>query len=143
MNVIYECDQTEVESIISSLNPKKAMGPNSIPSDILQLLRRDISHPLTIIYNMSLTTGIYPDLLKIAKTIPIYKKGSKLVSSNYRPISLLSNLNKILEKLMFNRIYKFFEDHNYIYKLQFGFRQKHSTNHALIEITEKNKKSSR
>ena len=56
-------------------------------------------------------TGVHPDWLKIAKTIPIFKKSSKLNTSNYRPISLLSNLNKILEKLMFNRIYKFLEQH--------------------------------
>ena len=85
---------------------------------------------------MSLTTGVHPDLLKIAKTIPIFKKGSKLNTRNYRPISLLSNLNKILEKLMFNRIYKFLEQHKCIYDRQFGFRKKHSTNQALIKITE-------
>ena len=85
---------------------------------------------------MSFSTGTYPDLLKIAKTIPIYKKGSKLSTSNYRSISLLSNLNKILEKLMSNRVYKFLDDQKCIYDLQFGFRKKHSTNHALIEITE-------
>ena len=79
---------------------------------------------------------MYPDILKIAKTIPIYKKGSKLGVSNYRPISLLSNLNKILEKLMFNRVYKFLEDQKCIYNHQFGFRKKHSTVHALIDITE-------
>ena len=72
---IYECDPTEVENIINSLNPSKSTGPNSIPSDILLMLKKDISHPLSTIYNISLTTGSYPDLLKIAKTIPIYKKG--------------------------------------------------------------------
>ena len=139
--VIYECDQIEIENIISSLNPKKATGPNSIPSDILNLLKKDISYPLSIIFNISFSTGSYPDLLKIAKTIPIYKKGSKLLISNYRPISLLSNLNKILEKLMFNRVYKFLEEHKCFYNLQFGFRKKHSTNHALIEITESIRKA--
>ena len=92
--------------------------------------------PLSIIFNLSFSTGQYPDLLKIAKTIPIHKKDSRLLVSNYRPISLLSNINKILEKLMFNRIYNFHEKYKCIYKLQFGFRSKHSTNHALIEITE-------
>ena len=141
MFVIYECDHNEIENIISSLNPKKATGPNSIPSDILHLLKKDISHPLTTIFNISLSTGVHPDLLKIAKTIPIYKKGSKIDLCNYRPISLLSNLNKILEKLMFNRLYKFLEDQNCIYNLQFGFRRKHSTIHALIGITEEIRKA--
>ena len=75
-------------------------------------------------------------MLKIASAIPIFKKDSKLIVSNYRPISLLSNINKILEKLMFTRVYEFLEKHKCIYKLQFGFRSKHSTNHALINITE-------
>ena len=90
---------------------------------------------------MSLSTGVHPDLLKIAKTISIYKKGSKHDTSNYRPISLLSNLNKILENLMYNRVYKFLEDEKCNYNLQFGFRKNHSTNHALIEITENIRKS--
>ena len=110
----YECDQLEIINIINSLNPRKSSGPNSIPSDVLHLLKWDISYPLSIIFNMSLTSGVHTDLLKIAKTIPIYKKGSKLKTSNYRPISLLSNLNKILVKLMFNRIYKFLEQHKCI-----------------------------
>ena len=138
---IYDCDQVEIENIISSLNPRKATGPNSIPSDILLLLKKDISYPLSIIFNLSLSTGVHPDLLKIAKTIPIYKKGSKLMTGNYRPISLLSNLNKILEKLMFSRVYKFLDNHKCFYNLQFGFRSKHSTTHALIEITENIRKA--
>ena len=80
------------------------------------------------------STGLHPDLLKIAKTIRICTKGSRLLVSNYIPISLLSNLNKILEKLMFSRMHKFLDDFNC--ELQFGFRAKHSTNHALIYITE-------
>ena len=68
--------------------------------------------------------------------IPIFKKGSRLIVSNYRPISLLSNLNKILEKIVHTRVHKFLEDAQSVYSLQFDFRKKHSTNHALIDITE-------
>ena len=84
----------------------------------------------------SFSTGVFPSILKIAKVVPIHKKQSKLVYSNYRPISLLSNLEKILEKLMYSRIFKFLNDSNSIYPLQFGFRQKYSTTHALISLTE-------
>ena len=136
---IYECDEVEIENIISSLNPRKATGPNSIPSDILHILKKYISYPLSIIFNISLQTGIHPYLLKIAKTIPIYKKGSKLNVGNYRAISLLSNLNKMFEKLMFNRVYKFLEEQKC--NLQFGFRKKHSTSHARIEIIENIRKA--
>ncbi len=89
------------------------------------------------IINISLSTGIYPDKLKIAKVIPIFKnKGDQLLVSNYRPISLLSNINKIFEKLVYSRVYSFLNLHNCIYELQFGFRAKHSTNHALLSLTE-------
>ena len=100
------------------------------------MLKDYICTPLQQIFNLSLFTGQHPDILKVSKTIPIYKKGSRLLVSNYRPISLLSNLNKILEKLVHNRVYKFLEDYQCIYSLQFGFRKNHSTNHALIQITE-------
>ena len=133
---IRECNPTEVEKLIASLNRSKATGPYSIPTNIIHLLKSDISIPLSKIYNLSLESGIYPETLKVAKTVPIFKKGSHHLISNYRPISLLSNLNKILEKLMFDRTYDFLDRFNSIYDLQFGFRKKYSVNHALIKITE-------
>ena len=138
---IYECDKIEIENVIQTLNPRKAIGPNSIPTDILHPLKTEISYPLSVIFNISLRTGTHPELLKTAKILPIYKKGSQLSTNNYKPISLLSNLNKLLEKLMFNRIYNFLEKNNIIYKLQFGFRKKHSTNHALTDVTENIRKA--
>ena len=71
---------------------------------------------------MSLTSGVFPSAFKIAKVIPIHKKDSKLDYSNFRPILLLSNLDKILKKLMYTRIFKFFNNNNLFYPLQFGFR---------------------
>ena len=87
-------------------------------------------------FNMSFSEGECRDFLKLSSVIPIYKKDSKLLVANYRPISLLSNINKILEKLMFKRLYSFLESKKCIYDLQFGFRQKHSTNHALLSMTQ-------
>ena len=75
---------------------------------------------------MSFTSGIFPSALKIAKVIPLHKKDSQLDFSNYQPISLLSNLDKILEKLMYARIFTFFNNDNPLYPLQFGFRQNYS-----------------
>ena len=79
---------------------------------------------------MSLTSGVFPSALKLAKVIPVHKKDSKLDFSNYIPISLLSNLDKILEKLMYTKIVKFF---NYFYLLKFGFRQNYSTTHEYLD----------
>ena len=85
---------------------------------------------------MSFTSGVFPSALKLAKVILVYKKDSKLNFSNYRPISLLSDLDKILEKLMYTRIVKFFNNNNLFYLLQFGFRENYSTTHGLISLTE-------
>ena len=63
---IYDCDTTEIENIISSFNPRKATGPSSIPADILQILKKEISSPLSIIFNMSFSTGTYPNLLYLS-----------------------------------------------------------------------------
>ena len=106
---ISATDVTEVSNIISSLNLHKAVGPNSIPNKVLKMLNQDISTQLAELYNLSFTTGVFPSILKVSKVIPIHKKDSKLTCSNYRPISLLSNLDKILERLMYNRVYKFLE----------------------------------
>ena len=128
----------EILNLISTLNNNKSSGPFSIPTDIFKMTGNIMASPLTEIINLSFSTGIYPNNLKIAKIIPVFKnKGSNLQCNNYRPISLLSNINKIFEKLMYTRLYNFLDIHNCIYNLQFGFREKHSTNHALFSITEK------
>ena len=84
---------------------------------------------------ISFSSGVFPSILKTAKVIPVHKKDSKLDFLNYHPISLLSNIEKTLEILRYKRMYKFFPDINLIYYLQFGFRQMHSTVHALISLT--------
>ena len=129
-------NKTEILSCISALENNKGSGPFSIPVRILQLIKHDISEPLSQIINLSFSTGCFPNNLKIAKVIPIFKKDSPLECNNYRPISLLSNIDKIFEKIMYSRVMKFLETCNCIYSLQFGFRQQHSTNHALINKTE-------
>ena len=70
--------------------------------------------------------AVFPSVLKIAKVVPVFKKDSKLNYSKYRPISLLPNIEKILEKLMYKRLYTFLDNKNIIYDLQFGFRQQYS-----------------
>ena len=135
--LINQTDPQEIEDIIKNFDSSKGVGPNSIPPKILKQISHLISTPLSIIFNKSFRTGIFPGLLKISKINPIHKKDSKLLISNYRPISLLSNINKIIEKLMFKRLYDFLEKYKCIYDLQFGFRENHSTNHAIISIIQK------
>ena len=134
--VFRPCDNTEIRLLISELNINKCSGPNGIPIQIFHLIKSIISEPLSKIFNTSMLTGRYIDKLRLAISIPTFKKGSRLMVSDYRPISLISNLKKIMEKLIFKRVYEFLEKYNCFYDLQIGFRSKHSTVHALISITE-------
>ena len=134
---ITPTNKHEIINQINNISINKAIRPHSIPSNIFHLIKLNLSEPLSDIINLSFEKGIYFDDLKISRTIPTFKeKGSNLECNNYRPISLLSNINKIIEKLMYTRLYNFLSIHNCIYDLQFGFRNKHSTNHALLSLTE-------
>ena len=93
--------------------------------------------------NKSLEEGAFPTLLKTAAVCPIYKKSDKTKCVNYRPISLLSNLSKIFERIMYNRLERYLERNNILYKHQFGFRKSFSTEHALMSITEEIKSNFR
>ena len=126
--------ECEITREINNLDLKKSPGYDDISVKFLQVTKSLIAKPLMLIFNKAITTGQYPDALKIAKVIPLYKKGENTVISNYRPISLLSLLNKIFEKLLYRRLYKFLVKHNVLYKYQFGFRKGYSTTMALIEI---------
>ena len=126
-------DKTEIKDVISSLDSNKSVQPNSTPTKILKLLKNDISSQLSEIFYISFPSGVFPSILKTAKVIPIYKKDSKLDFSNCH---LTSNIEKFLQRLMYNRMHKFFPDNNLICSLRFGSRQKYSTAHALISLTE-------
>ena len=88
------------------------------------------------LFNFSFVPSIFPSVLKTPKVVPVFKKDSKLDYSNYRPISLLFNIEKILEELMYRRLYTFLNNNNIIQNLQSGFRQHYSTSYAIINITE-------
>ena len=84
-----------------------------------------LSVPLEEIFNNYLTYGLIPDCIKIAKVIPMYKKGTQDTLNNYRPISLLPIFNKLLEKLVFKRLMNFLNKFDILYDKQFGFRPRH------------------
>ena len=130
----------EVLDIINSLE-NKSTGPSSIPLRMLSIIPDLIILPLAHIIKMSIVTGVYPDLLKIVKVIPIHKGGSSQDINNYRPISLLSIFHKIMEKMIHKKLYNFLEEHNILYHNQHGFRKNNSTIHALMQITERIKTS--
>ena len=134
-------DTTEVECIISEFKNDEALGPYSIPCNLLKLLSPYISSALVILINESFTTGIFPDKYKVVKVIALHKKGASDNLSNYRPVFLLSIFSKIFEKIMYKRLYKFLEINEILHPLQFAFRKNHSTYHTLISMTETIKKT--
>ena len=107
ITILQPTDKEEITNIISSLNSSKASGPNSIPYRILFLLKNEISKQLADLFNLSFMTGVFPFVLKTTKVVPVFKKDSKSDYNNHRLISLLSNIEKILEKRMYKRLYTF------------------------------------
>uniref|UniRef100_A0A8C5NFT0 Reverse transcriptase domain-containing protein n=1 Tax=Gouania willdenowi TaxID=441366 RepID=A0A8C5NFT0_GOUWI len=103
---------------------------------LIKTITAEITPPLTYISNLSFKNGVFPEKMKIAKIRPIYKGGEKCNFTNYRPISILPQLSKILEKLFMNRLDKFIEDNNILHEGQYGFRKGRSTAMAIIDITE-------
>ena len=134
---VFPVEAPEIEREISCLKDNKSTGPFSAPIKVLKSIKKVISHPLEMLFNMSFSLGIVPSSLKISNVIPIYKKDSQYSLSNYRPISLLSVFDKLLEKLMANRLVTFLEKNNLLFGNQFGFRSNHSTDYALLSIIDK------
>ena len=135
----FKFDLTSDEEIIKyikSLKNNKSNGPFSISNKLFKKFKKPLSTPVTLLINLTFTKGKFPDILKIGKIFPIHKKNGKTDVSNHRPISLLSNISTIIEKIVHDRLYLYLKNNNSFYKYQFGFRANHSTNHALTEITE-------
>ena len=129
--------EKEVEIEISNLSGNKSCGHDEIPPKLVKEISKQIVKPLTHIYNQSLLTGVIPNELKIALVTPVFKANSKEEFSNYRPISVLPCFSKILEKIMYKRVMKYLDMHSMLFQSQYGFRKKHSTNLATIELVTK------
>ena len=125
---------TEIFDIIMFLNPKKSCGPDGISRIFVHAAASVIAPILTHFFTFSSNDGIFPSCLKIAKVIPIHKSGSKKLTNNFKPISLLSVFSKIFEKLILKCLTNFLDKHKIIHPHQYGFRKHHSTEHALIDI---------
>ena len=134
--LLYRIKQEEIKNAIINLKNTNSSGYDEITSKFVKLSSPLIIPALEKLFNLSLSSGIYPSNLKLAKVLPIYKKGDSKSLNNYRPISILSTLNKIYEKILYARLVSYIEKFNIFYKFQFGFRTNHSTEHALIEIVD-------
>ena len=124
----------EVKFQILSIPNNKSYGLYSSPIKLLKCARSIIAHVLSGILNISVTLGKYPSKLKLSKIPPIFKSGEDNDANNYRPVSLLSNFNRIFEKIMYNRVKDYIDRQNLLYSSQYGFRKGHSTQQAILDI---------
>jgi len=125
---------TEISDTVSQLLSKKSEDMYGLSMNFIKSVLSCITLPLFYIFTKSLESGIVPSQLKIARVVPIFKSGDPTLPTNYRPISLLPNFSKILEKIVANRLTFHMESNNLFSKTQFGFRKAHSTVHPLIQF---------
>ena len=128
-------NEDEVMRIVKDLK-NTSTGWDGIHSKVLKRSLSVILKPLTHVLNLSLSQGFYPDSMKVARVIPLFKSGNNMCISNYRPVSVLPVISKLFERLMFNRITDFIDKQNILYKYQFGFRTNHGTDSALITLVD-------
>jgi hypothetical protein len=128
-------DPVEIVKIINKLQNKSSTGHDMISNNLLKGIKEGISFPLSIIFNKSISEGRIPNKLKFAEIKPIYKgKKSKSDYTNYRPISLLPCISKILEKIVYTRLSDFLEKHKILDENQYGFRASRSTTDAVTNL---------
>lgn len=132
--VIDNTSELEVANIIQSLKHSNSSGSDGISAVILKRTCINVIKVLTYIINKSLSVGMFPDCLKEAVILPIFKKGSNLECSNYRPISLLPSVSKIIEKIIKKRVIGFYNKTDFFSSNQFGFRSGFSTEAALLNF---------
>ena len=130
-----ELTYSEMETAFFSIKKNKASGYDKISSDVVLSCYDEIKNVLFHIFDKSLSNGIFPDNLKIAKVTPIFKIGDESLLMNYRPISVLPVFSKILERIMYNRTYKYLTENKLLYAKQFGFQRNSSTEHAILQLT--------
>ena len=125
----------EFEEAFKSLKRSKAADFDDLSSNIITDAYDSLKNILFHVFNVSIEQGIFPDSLKIAKVIPIFKFSDKDNVSNYRPISILPVFSKVLERIMYNRVYNHLDSKGLLYEKQFGFQRNNSTEHTILQLT--------
>ena len=123
----------EVINLINSLNLRKAVGHDNIAPYFLRVASNILAPALCYFFDNAIKLGVFPRNCKIAKIIPLFKAGKKEVN-NYRPISILSCLSKIFEKLIYTYLVSFFRKHSVLAETQYGFQNNKSTSHAILDV---------
>jgi hypothetical protein len=132
---LNEISQYDVIETLKSFEPKKSVDMDGISLHLIKYIDTAIALPLAHIYNLSFSTGTFPDSFKTSRVIPIFKSGDPTSTDNYRPISLINTFGKILEKIVSLKLIKHLNDNQLIYQYQFGFQKGLSTEHNLIHLS--------
>ena len=136
-NTLNETNLTEKEfqDAFQSIKTNKASGFDDISSNVIKLMYDQLYTPLFHICDISLKFGCFPDKMKIAKIKPLFKADETELVSNYRPISILPVFSKLLERIIYNKIYNHVTKNNLLYDKQFGFQKHCSTEYAILQLT--------
>jgi len=130
-------DSYEISDIIKDIKNSSSCGDDEIPMSVIKSAHDLIANTLALIINLFISHSIFPEDLKIAKVIPLFKSGDKSNMSNYRPISLLNSFSKIYERVYQKRIISYLDKYNIIDPSQYGFRKHHSTEFALLHLIDR------
>ena len=128
------CSEIELLRLMQKLPSKTSSRHDNISNILLKNIGPCIVSPLVRIFNESLSMGIFPEVMKLAEVVPLYKAKEKFLETNYRPISLLTTMSKILEKVVYTRVYTFLNANDQLYESQYGFRNRHSCDNAVGEV---------
>ena len=134
---LHPCTPLEIKQIVADLKIKSSYGYDKISNIILKSIMGDIINSICELFNTSMKEGIFPNIMKYADVIPLFKSGDREQLTNYHPISLLITVSKILEKLIYNRVYSFMDCSGQLYNSQYGFRTQHSCEQAITELVGK------
>ena len=127
-------DVCEIKKIVAKLPSKRSSGYDNISNILLKDIVASIVDVLCVIFNKSLELGEFPSTMKLAEVVPLYKGKEHYLETNYRPISLLTTISKVLEKIVYQRIYSFLQNTGQLYENQYGFREAHSCEHAIGKV---------
>ena len=131
---LHLCTESEIVILIKNLPYKTSSRHDNISNVLLKKISNNIKYPLSIIFNKSIEQGKFPEAMKIVDVSPLYKSKDQNECTNYRPISLLLTISKLLEKIMYKRTYNFLEHTGQLYNSQYGFRTGHSCENAVSEL---------
>jgi hypothetical protein len=132
--VLGNTTHEHVLKIIQKSKNKHSKDIFEVSSKMIKFIGAEIAKPLAHIFNLSLESGVFPSILKQCRVIPIFKSGNRLDCDNYRPISLLSSISKLLEKIVSKKLLYHLLENDLLYTHQYGFLPKKSAEHNLMHI---------